>query len=221
MRIVAFGCSFTYGVGLEDCFIPPDNPGILPSNFSWPQLVANMLNVECINKAEPGASNKQILNTILQSDSESEINNNDFVIIMWTFPNRWCVINEFNQYTKISESDTKNIKELELYHKLLPDFDLTIDLFYRANFAKLFLDKKGIFNYHLSVAPNRFTNRNVIPKFVENWNLVNFSKINLSLSRANFPPALDTKHGNPHPGPLAHEFTANLIYREISNAHNK
>jgi len=60
MRLIAFGCSYTYGAGLEDCFTPPIGHGPIPSKFAWPQLVANELNMECINMSSSGASNKEI-----------------------------------------------------------------------------------------------------------------------------------------------------------------
>ena len=64
MRVIAFGCSFTFGHGLPDCFNPPKNPGKAPSKYAWPSLVANELNVKCINKSLPGSSNKRIWHNI-------------------------------------------------------------------------------------------------------------------------------------------------------------
>lgn len=217
MRLVTFGCSYTYGQGLEDCFVLPNNPGLTASKFSWPQLVANMLGVECINKSAPASSNKQILNTILQTD----INANDIVVIMWTFANRWCTLNELEEYVKISEYSFNTIQEFDLYDKIFTEYDLHLDMIYRANFAKLYLDKKDINNYHLTVSPKMFTYNNVFPESAKQWNCVKFSDVSLDDYRLMFPPALDTKYGNPHPGPLAHKFAADFIYKEVTNAYNK
>jgi hypothetical protein len=215
VRLVTFGCSYTYGQGLEDCFVLPNNPGPHPSVYAWPQLVANMLNVECVNKSAPASSNKQILDTLLQFD----FNSDDIVLIMWTFTNRWCTINKLGEYTIISQYKFKTIQELELYEKLFTEEDSQIDFIYRANFAKLFLDNKNVFNYHFTVSPKMFLNP--LPDNVNKWNSVKFSDVSLDDYRLMFPPALDTQHGAPHPGPLAHKFAAGFIFKEITDAHNK
>ena len=38
-RLIVFGCSLAYGVGLKDCW--PN--AIKPSKLSWPQLVADVM----------------------------------------------------------------------------------------------------------------------------------------------------------------------------------
>lgn len=43
-RLIAFGCSHTYGHGLPDCFIPPHRPGTDPSKLSWPYPLGELLN---------------------------------------------------------------------------------------------------------------------------------------------------------------------------------
>jgi len=83
-RLIVFGCSLAYGVGLEDCW--PNTTK--PSKHCWPQLVADAMGLKLINKAIPGASNKRIWYTI----SKFKFKPNDVVIVSWTFPNRHSII---------------------------------------------------------------------------------------------------------------------------------
>ena len=55
-RLVAFGCSLTQGQDLPDNY-----KSQYPSKFSWPQILANKLNLQCINLGKGGASSKEIL----------------------------------------------------------------------------------------------------------------------------------------------------------------
>ena len=42
-RLVAFGCSYTYGHGLPDCIMAKGRAGKRPSKFAWPYLLAKKL----------------------------------------------------------------------------------------------------------------------------------------------------------------------------------
>lgn len=84
-RLVAFGCSYTYGHGLPDCHVPPDHPGDKPSKFAWPQLIANELHYECLNLSEPGSGNFQILMNVLRT----KFNSDDLVILGYSYFSRF------------------------------------------------------------------------------------------------------------------------------------
>ena len=75
-RLVAFGCSNTYGEGLPDCWVDKNGDpsrtkdgyhGPKPSKLAWPRLIANNMKRKCVNFAVPGASNKHILDIILHT----------------------------------------------------------------------------------------------------------------------------------------------------------
>lgn len=80
-RLRAWGCSFTWGVGL-------DSPKPLwrqqASVKAWPSLVAAGLGIDSENHAEPGASNVWIADQIISASFTSS----DLVIVMWTWPER-------------------------------------------------------------------------------------------------------------------------------------
>ena len=86
-RIVAFGCSHTFGMGLEDCFLGEEQKFKSPktsSKFAWPNLLANRFNVDCYNQSIPGGSNFEILQKII----EHEYTKDDIVVVGWTTPQR-------------------------------------------------------------------------------------------------------------------------------------
>ena len=89
-RLIAFGCSLTFGHGLPDCHIPPRDPGYTPSKYSWPAVLSSLLDRECINLANPGSSNKRIWKTIIDFDYTPS----DIVFILWSYPERSAILNK-------------------------------------------------------------------------------------------------------------------------------
>ena len=90
-RLVAFGCSHTYGVALNDCWIDVGGPGDLPpSKLAWPNIMAKSLKLECINTSTPGSSNREIWWRIINFKFEPD----DLILVQWTYPNRDCIIKQ-------------------------------------------------------------------------------------------------------------------------------
>lgn len=87
-RIVAFGCSNTYGHGLSDCN-KFGRPGLSPSKFAWPAL----LDKPYLNLSQPGSSNKQISMECLAQ----KFNETDVVIFAWTYAARNFYFNKNNE----------------------------------------------------------------------------------------------------------------------------
>lgn len=92
-RLIASGCSYTYGHGLSDCdyggLNTEDDSAIhTASLFAWPQLAATRLGVECVNLAQPGQGNKYICHSILSYQIEP----GDIVVPAWSFFSRNCII---------------------------------------------------------------------------------------------------------------------------------
>ena len=89
MRLVTFGCSMTQGIGLDglDCFAHPHyiSPqdtilNIKPaSNLAWPHLLADKLNLECVNLGRGGSSPKFVFQMI----KEFQFQSTDTVVIQW------------------------------------------------------------------------------------------------------------------------------------------
>lgn len=90
-RLIAFGCSNTYGVGLKDCYDAEwgGSKDLPPSKFAWPEKLAEILGVECVNASRGGSSNREIWWKIINFDFQPD----DVIAVLWSFPDRDCIIN--------------------------------------------------------------------------------------------------------------------------------
>lgn len=143
-RLVAFGCSHTYGHGLSDCNIPLINgPGPKPSKFAWPELVGQELNLEVVNMGKSGASNLEILSRIL----DFEFLETDLVIVQWTHTIRDLLFSASSADQQIGpnlggESSTKR-KEYYITHG---DYDITVKSLFHIHHADMFFKNRNL-NY--------------------------------------------------------------------------
>jgi len=204
-RLIAFGCSYTYGHGLKDCIVFPHNPGPVASKTAWPNSLGKLLNVdEVINQGEPGASNKFIWKRILDFEYQTD----DLVFINWSHFERHCYFRESPNNDLIMGNWIKKNKPNKAYYKFMySSLDSTLEFFNRADHSKRYLDSLNIKNFHTMLLRDRPRNALDIPK----WVSVNLLKTNMSNITHLYPKALD-KH---HPGQLAHEQFANDLYLEI------
>ena len=163
-RLLAFGCSGTYGQGLEDCCIN-DGPGPNPSKFAWPQVLADKLGIECVNLSKPGNSNKNIWWNILNTD----IHDDDLVIVCWTFIDRNTIICKDKtiemQWWEDNEKSTKYFENIHNNH------DAFIDFFIRYNHICSYLDSINIKNLHLNIFnyPSDSLNEDSLYKTLPSW----------------------------------------------------
>lgn len=186
-KLLAFGCSNTYGHGLEDCIMPNmRNPGLIPSKFAWPSVVADQLKITLLNQSQPGASNKEIWNQILTNNFEK----NDIVIIMWSAWGRWCILHEDKELTQIGPW-IKNKLTRSYYKSLYNDFDNGLDFWLRVNHIYMLLESLGISQYHLTC--NDIKRQG--PK-EPCWNKVKLTPVDFSEIRKKYPKALDGSHAN-------------------------
>lgn len=200
-RLVAFGCSFTYGHGLPDCFVPPNNPGPMPSNLAWPSLLGKKLEKSTVvNNADPGASNLQILWKILNYEFQTD----DLCVIYWSFYNRL-------DFIRLDLDSAKT-------HRLqLEDFDKNflarpgytehnaIRNFLMIHHAALFLEGKGIPYFFLdrrSVDIGVKFPEHLKPKYYDDTQFDQAFKIDLALDNA-------------HPGIKSQEKIANYIHSKL------
>lgn len=134
-RLVAFGCSHTYGEGLYD------------PQSAWPHILAQHYKLECVNNGVPASSNKRILSNILNFDFQP----NDIVIIYWSHIERWTVF-EKNKCRNILPSQTDEVAK-SYYKYVYSKFDSQIMFDMMIDYANLFLERKNIKVYNFSVKP--------------------------------------------------------------------
>jgi hypothetical protein len=205
MRLVAFGCSLTYGHGLPDCWDPvAKEPKKKSSSFAWPEVVAKHLKAECVNTSFPGASNKEILFKIQNFNFQL----GDIAIILWTFPERSCVIQSTDAYAPdtfkrlIPSNDDTDSKS---FYMSYDDVDATIDFYTRIEYANLYFKSRDIKALHFLISDRMLSNFS--------WATAKLESVYIGDIKVNFPPALD----NEHPGKLAHYKFAEEVITILNN----
>ena len=206
MRLVTFGCSNTYGQGLEDCYwdgIKQQYPE--PSIYAWPQLVAHRLGIECCNESVPGASNKLIMHQVISFP----LLPTDTVVIMWSFPDRYCLLkNDTLDYRRWDDDQNfkhkmiaqweRNPRSKNYYKFIYDEDDHRIMTNHYISYTRLYLEKHNVPNLHTTCSPDI------------NHPLVFDIQHNTLLDV--YPKALD----NMHIGPEAHKEAANRIYTRMT-----
>ena len=200
MRIVAFGCSYTYGHALPDCDIGESHqPGPLPSKFAWPQLLADHYAVPCINEAKCGASNKEIWYRAVNFSYER----NDLVLILWASIKRSCIFlnrKEIHQFGPWAIDD----KRTRAFYKFMhTEYESEYDFLLRANHLKLYFDRLGIVNLQTTIESEM--------PIDESWNHVKFLDLNFLNILSRYPKAADGRH----PGKEAHQKIADFFKHYI------
>lgn len=191
-RVVVFGASYAYGHGLPDCHIAPNEPGIVPSKFAWPQIIANQLDAECLNMSEPGSSNKRIWHTIVNFDFKET----DIIFVLWTGIDRTCVLKDVS-----TVDDIGPWMDIDYYKKYHSDYDAEMQTklyishttLLRPKIKNLITSKK--YQYLLELGGNTTDH---IPVYLRNY-------IDI------YPLALD----NVHPGIECHKMFAEDLCRLI------
>lgn len=211
-RLIAFGCSHTYGMGLSDCYLGKNNnftPGPLPSAYAWPSLISEKSGLECVNKGICGASNLEILTEITQFDFKK----NDKVIVAWTTPYRdLLAFNEYNlrigsfmidntfskeellssiEGISISNIDPAKIKKIaQNYFQAHSLTDMEIRSWLCQHTAGLFLKSRHIdFKFITMWGWNQ--NNSVFTSYIDSANILNnIKKIDYALDGRHFGPVV-------------------------------
>jgi hypothetical protein len=206
-RLIAFGCSNTYGEGLEDCYVPGGIRHGKPSasKTAWPNTFGNLLNCsEVINQSKPGASNKLIWKTIVDFNFKQD----DLVIIMWSHADRHCFFPN-DQELRIGPW-LKNKANHFYYRVFYSRNDSILDFFNRADHSKRYLDSLHLVNYHTATGHITI---NAIPKSPK-WCSVDFMNTSFDNITKLHALALDDLHA----GQAAHDQFANELHLEIQDS---
>lgn len=196
-RLVTFGCSYTYGQGLEDCFVPPNSAGPNPSAFAWPNLAAQKLNLECVNMSVSGYSNLAILNSILNFDFKDD----DVVAVMWTFKTRDLEFKDQDHNVHYGRWVDGWLDKQNVYNLIMKGYIY-------MHHAHCYLNQKNV-KFYFFDNDWYFTLENEKPKWLKEVQIVPFKFKQYEY----FPPlGLD----NLHPGPVFHNAVCDTLVKHIN-----
>ena len=150
-RIVAFGCSFTQGVGIS---LATPYTVLTPDAGAWPQQTANKLNWRCDNRGEGGTSIKDVVLKIVNYDFQPD----DVVCIMWPDMTRTMFLPGHNWEPEVRSDRPLNIAahkndrpSLTYFGKYYSDNDAMFTALVNINFALSYLKKINIPAFNLLV----------------------------------------------------------------------
>lgn len=177
MRLIAFGCSLTQGIGLDgkkfrdhEYYRSPQDAisKIKPaSNLAWPHLLADKLNLECVNLGRGGSSPKFVFQMI----KEFQFQSTDTVVIQWPASHRKVIWAEEDSISTTPYNPKVHVEMLPQYadHKnYYKTYNTTFD-----DLWELGLLIEGAHNYLkdickavYSVCPeNDLRNNELLPRF--------------------------------------------------------
>lgn len=193
-RLIAFGCSYTWGVGLPDVYPVTGNT---PSKFAWPALLSTMLDRELCNEAIGGSGNAEIFDKILRYQFEPD----DLVMIMWSHFVRYDSFTINSNYTQHRRTgwSLKNIDDLGIHHHNAYKNYITMQ------HCGLLLLNKGIKSFSF-IGFTDDTDQYPVPNFITIPNSLTITE-NYWIDRA-----LD----NSHFGEKSQAKLANILYNRIT-----
>jgi len=157
-RLVVFGCSHAYGLGLPDCTLDTG-----PSKLGFANVLGKKLNIPVVNKADTGRSQKEIAVSIL----ETPVYDTDLIVINWSNPMRRSIWNGIHWEQLASWNNDKTWQKFfAKYHRHEDDI---LDTLMHVNLANYYLNgkvKKVINSIH--VFSDDICNN------TKNWNNVKF-----------------------------------------------
>ena len=208
-RLVVFGCSYTFGHGLSDCLdvfsdgmrIPPESP----SQLGWPNILANKLLVPVLNMARPGASNLEILYSILSFNFLP----NDTAVVMWTHCMRDIIFKEddMNPLLRLRLGPWSNENYVTAWVQKASERDYALKAWIYINHSDLFFEKNNIKFLHYPAAPQE---------------LLEFKFNFISSKQICFDgfEIIDFADDNKHPGNNTQQLIADKIFNKL-NEHKK
>jgi len=195
-RLITFGCSLTFGHGLEDCYnYETREPGPNPSKFAYPNIVKDKLGFkELINLSKCGASNKYIAEQVISFDFLQ----NDVILIQWSFIERWHWWVDMQDNKQVHLGPWQKGKLAKDFYKYYWDEETSaIDNALVIDYTHLYLEKLD----------NKF------------YTMIGSNTVKAPVQHAKFLPCVFSEHrgvdlalDKSHPGPKAHKtFAEELI----------
>lgn len=203
-RLITFGCSYTFGHGLPDCLDQLHDgyrmPPTISSSLGWPNMLANKLSRTLVNVSSPGASNLEILYSILKFD----FHENDQIIIMWTHNMRDIVFtdDDMDPILRIKLGPWRNEKYAQQWALKASERDYALKTWIYIHHADLFLEKKKVNWLHYPA----------VPFDLQEFKFDFITSKNISFNGFEY---LDYAEDNKHPGLRTQQLIAEKIYNQL------
>lgn len=212
-RVVAFGCSNTYGQALPDCHIMEGShsKGLEhPSQYAWPNVFAKLMRKPCLNLSQPGSSNRQILYRIL---NYNKYNQKDCVIILWSYIYRDCIFLEDDVTQLHLREWSGQPEENKIWRKYkvktTNEYDEVIRNIHYIDYADMFLKQRVDYVMH-------YVTEDVLLHHQENYVGADIIRNGKKLMNP-FPRGLD----NAHPGIEAHKAMAETVVKDFQQVRKR
>lgn len=209
-RLIASGCSFTAGYGLED-----------PATQAWPAVLGKLLGCKVVNLAEPGAGNTYILNKVVDFKAANTVTD-DLVILGWShwgrydFCQPWGNIVHLAHNSRMHKDFRKQLFDLFYNETYLYKKYLNTILLAQAWLSKTpYLMFDALSGMHAGEYMADATNR-ALAKQIDRSRFVGFGVKNMD----NLTDT-DQRLSDGHPNAVAHEQMAHVLYWELINRNNK
>lgn len=207
-RLITFGCSYTYGKGLEDCQDWPlfgkSMHRSKPSQLGWAKQLSDKLGTELTNKSYPGASNLEILYEVSQFDFKQD----DIVVIMWSHYLREMLFTRFFKipFFRRRIGAWKNTGLSRKWVEQMSERDYSMRSWLYMQHVSLLLNSKNIKYIHYPAAPHE----------LNEYPFPNIQVDNLYMDGIEW---VDDALDNSHPGPVTNTKLAEKIFK-ILNEHS-
>jgi len=164
-KLHAFGDSFTFGSDLKDCDTSYGNK--IHSENTWPSLLANSKSLNYVCHAYPGETNQTMVRRFF--GNVHLIDSDDFVVVNWTWINRWDFYNTNDNKWEHLRPDTEDNIFFENYIKYFQSelWD-KLETLKAINLVQSFLKNKNIKFIMTCIDKLAFDERWHCPKYIEN-----------------------------------------------------
>ena len=205
-----FGCSHTYGHGLEDCYDKATNGcGPTPSKLGYASMLANDLKLNLINHSRPGAGNKHIYFR-LQKHIDM-IQPWDIVVLKWSYIERSCIVKN-DKDDLIMFGPWMKDKIVKAYYKnLYYDTDAIWETINYINLAELMLRHLGIKTVIHIKPPIGIINKSLFTKAFDELRIKKLVMCDENITDLSIDNACD----GVHPGPKTQRIFADHLRKFI------
>ena len=239
-KLIAIGCSFT------EHYLNSDQSPNLNFDFPrWPQHLADMLDMECVNLGKAGAGNDYILAKTV--DATLKEKNIGLVVLMWSewqrmgfqcFPdwNRWTHITPHKPYHMVDQEKfilekqnpphaTRNTLRRFIHaEKILSDIPYMFIQGTQAIFFRKHLTRRDVSNEILKSPYLDYIENNISDKFI-GWPIM--SEIGGycmdDILNKKGPTRLEYRISSydAHPNAAGHKFIAEFLYEKYKEIYNE